>query len=236
MGRLPDFLIIGASRCGTSSLFRNLLQHPQIEGPRYKEVHFFSTNKRYNRGIEWYKSQFPESKKNTLCFEASPAYLHTPICAERIFNHLPICKFIVLLRNPIDRVASGYSRWMTGGREWNPYELMAKNSYHPSMERGIYEKPLRRWFGYFPRDQFLIIKSEDFFGDEKKIIMQCSHWLGVELMDIGKPLFFDQKGKKKERLPYQREIPDAVKEYLRKLFKPYNQELYQLLGRDFGWQ
>jgi len=235
MGKLPDFLIIGASRCGTSSLFMNLLQHPQLDGPSCKEVHFFNKTKRYNCGIEWYKNRFPETKNNTLCFEASPAYFHKPISVGRIFKHLPNCKFILLLRNPVDRAISYYSRWKTTDELWNPHELTAKNPCHGIVATGIYIQTLRRWFDYFARDRFLIIKSDDFFEDERKIITQCFDWLGVESIDIEKPLFFDQKGKKRKWVPYQREVPDDVKEHLREFFKPYNQELYQFLGRDFGW-
>jgi len=96
-------------------------------------------------------------------------------------------------------------------------------------------KALKRWFSYFPRDQFLIIKSEDYFENEKKIIAQCFNWLGVELVDIGKPLFYDQRNRQEEWFPYQREVPDDVKEYLREFYKPHNLKLYELLGRDFGW-
>ena len=240
MRGLPDFLIIGAPRCGTSSLFLNFLQHPQIDGPQCKEVHFFNRNKGYRRGIRWYKNQFPEIKKNVLCFEASPAYFYQPICVERIFKHLPSCKFILLLRNPVDRAISEYSRWIKP-KKWNPHELMIKDPCHPfhvnfpSLEIGIYIKSLRRWLKYFSLDRILIIKSEDFFENEKKIILQCFDWLGVELVDIGKPLFYDQKGMVRERVPYRNKVPDDVKEYLKEFYVPYNRELYKLLGRNFGW-
>ena len=235
MGRLPDFLIIGGSRCGTGSLFKNLLQHPLIRGSlkNKKEIHFFNKIKRYNRGIEWYKSQFPSARKKTLCFEASPAYFHESLVAHRIFKHLPDGKFIILLRNPIDRVVSFYSRWKRKKEEWNPNEL--KNPQYGVVEAGIYVKALWRWFGYFSINQFLIIKSEDYFENEKKIIAQCFDWLGIEPINIGKPLFYDQKNRQEEWLPYQREVPDDVKEYLREFYKPHNLKLYELLGRDFGW-
>jgi len=233
MGGMPDFLIIGASRGGTSSLFKNLLQHPQIAAPSYKEVHFFNSNERYGYGIEWYKKQFPKVKKNGLLFEASPAYFTTPMSVERIYKHLPNCKFILLLRNPVDRALSFYARW---DEICNPRELMAENPHHGIVETGIYEKGLRRWFNYFPRNRFLIIKSEDFFEDEKKIITQCFNWLNIEPIDIGDPLFFDQRGVKTEWHPYQKEAPDDVKEYLKKLFRSYNISLYNFLDRDFNWQ
>lgn len=241
-GRLPDFLIIGAPRCGTSSLFINLLQHPQITGPHsekstrmrpYKEAHFFNKPKRYNRwrnryGIEWYKSLFFEATKDSLCFEATPSYFFDTHSAQRIFEHLPGGKFIVLLRNPVERAESCLWEREHNGRAWNPDELK-KPKY--DRIRLIYAEALRRWLSYYPRDRFLIIKSEDYFEDEKKMIAQCFNWLGIKTINIKEPLFYDNRIKS-----HHREMSDGVKEYLGEFFKPYNQELYELLGRDFGWQ
>lgn len=236
MGRLPDFLIIGASRCGTSSLFKNLLQHRLINGPLRdkKEIHFFNKSKTYNYGIEWYESQFSDSSKRVLRFEASPAYFHIPISVHRIFKHLPNAKFIVMLRNPVDRVISYYSRWKRKEKQWNPQEL--KNPQYGIVKTGIYVEALWRWFGYFPRDRFLIIRSESYFQYEKKMIARCFDWLGLESIDIGKPLFYDQKNRQEEWLPYEREVPDDVKDYLREFYKPHNRKLYKLLGKNLGWQ
>lgn len=234
MGRLPDFLIIGASRGGTSSLWKNLLQNPQIEGSLdRKEIHFFNKTKRYNRGIEWYKSMFPKAKKNTLYFEASPPYFHQSLSIERIFKHIPSCKFILLLRNPVDRAVSHYSRWIIKEKQWNPDEM--KDPQHSIVKTGIYVKSLRRWFGYFPKEQFLIIKSEDYFENERKILSQCLEWLDVDSIKIEKPIFFDIKTISEKWLPYQREVPEDVKEYLRKFYRSHNLKLYELLGRDLGW-
>ncbi len=244
-GRLPDFLIIGASRCGTSSLFINLLQHPKIMGPYhdnharpYKEVYFFNRLKNYNNGIEWYKSLFSEVPEDSLCFEASTAYLFDLVSAQRISKHLPEGKFIVLLRNPVDRAISFLSRWDAGKRDtWNIDELK-----DPKYARvfGVYAKALNIWFSYYSRDRFLIIKSEDYFEDEKKAIAQCFEYLGLEAIDIGTPRFFDVRWMSKDYNitsgQKRIKVPDDVKEYLREFFKPHNQDLSELLGRDFGWQ
>ena len=253
-GRLPDFLIIGAPRCGTSSLFINLLQHPQVTGPYlegadpeapYKETVFFSRPERYARwGIDRYKDLFSQATEDSLCFETSAAYLFNPQVPQRVFEHLPDGKFIVLLRNPVDRAVSCLTRLTRrrrreGVRIWKPIHLGNHDAQHRKVFL-LYPEALRRWFSYYPRDRFLIIKSEDFFEDEKKIIAQCFKWLGIEPIDIGEPLFFDIINAERKWRPYsdrkRGEVLDEEKAYLREFFKPHNQELYELLGRDFGWE
>lgn len=124
VGSLPDFLILGAAKSGTTSLFYYLSQHPNILTPnRKKEVHYFDVN--YNRGIDWYRNHFPQSNKRNigatgvrnLCFEASPSYMIYPPALERIKKDIPSVKLIVLLRDPIERAYSHYLHNVRRGRE-----------------------------------------------------------------------------------------------------------------------
>jgi len=96
---LPNFLIIGVPRGGTTSLFNYLIQHPLINPPLWKEVDFFGTN--FNKGIQWYKSFFPLRKKGYLTGEASPNYLYHKLAPRRISETIPKAKIIALLRNPV---------------------------------------------------------------------------------------------------------------------------------------
>lgn len=124
VGSLPDFLILGAAKAGTTSLFYYLSQHPNISMPnRKKEVHYFDVN--YNRGIDWYRNHFPQSNKRNLgatgvrniCFEASPSYMIYPPALERIKKDIPSVKLIVLLRDPVERAYSHYRHNVRRGRE-----------------------------------------------------------------------------------------------------------------------
>lgn len=124
VGSLPDFLILGAAKAGTTSLFYYLSQHPNISTPnRKKEVHYFDLN--YNRGIEWYRNHFPQSNNRTLgasgvrnlCFEASPSYMIYQPALERIKKDIPSVKLIVLLRDPVERAYSHYRHNVRRGRE-----------------------------------------------------------------------------------------------------------------------
>ncbi|MGH8999547.1 MAG: sulfotransferase family protein [Acidimicrobiia bacterium] len=118
MRPLPEFLIIGAQRCGTTSLYKYLAQHPQFCSAtlRTKGVHFFDT--RYDKGIAWYRGHFPTSMYRAMfrarrgadlvTGEASPYYLFHPHVPFRIARHMPDAKLIVMLRDPIERA---YSQW-----------------------------------------------------------------------------------------------------------------------------
>ncbi len=103
----PTFMIIGAQKCGTTSLHKYLLQHPRLISPEKKELHFF--DKMGNEAISNYNRQFPvRFFSNQLSFESTPSYLYYPDAAKRIYEYNPKMKFIVLLRNPVKRA---YSAW-----------------------------------------------------------------------------------------------------------------------------
>lgn len=113
---LPDFIIVGAQKAGTTSLHHYLQQHPRILPPSSKEVHFFDTN--YALGLDWYRGFFARARtkqalearlgESVLTFEASPYYMYHPLAIERMAADLPGVKAIAMLRNPIERTWSHY--------------------------------------------------------------------------------------------------------------------------------
>lgn len=132
---LPDFLIIGAKRGGTTSLWRYLEQHPLLAPPfpaqaRFKGAHFFDT--RYSAGLAWYRSHFPTAIQRrlleqklgapTVVGEASPYYLFHPCSAERAAAVLPGAKLVLVLRNPVDRAYSHFKARRRDGTETLPFE------------------------------------------------------------------------------------------------------------------
>jgi len=256
---LPDFLIIGAQKAGTTSLYNYLEKHPYIWSAYSKEVNFFDLN--YTKGINWYKSFFPSkllkflinifTDRKLITGEGSTYYLLHPHVAKRVYNHLPNVKIIVLLRNPIYRTFSGYHHSVNTGLEYLPFneaikreeerisqefEKIKKNGNYKSKlfpglaykTRSIYVNQLRSWFEYFPRNQILIIKSEDFFRDPQATLNRVYQFLDIpkwELKEFKK--FMAETGQKK--------IDEEIKTYLSKYFHPYNKELYDLLKNDLGW-
>jgi len=235
---LPDFLIIGVIRSGTTSLFNYLINHPKIKGSAKnepgcfnKEPHFF--DERYEKGIDWYKSWFPKRDADELLCEATPHYLVRQQVPTRIYHCLPEAKFIALLRNPTDRAWSHYCH------RRRSHHLTVENLKCPEdklIRFGIYADHLKKWFKYFLKKKFLILKSEDFFYEPKKIVDKCTEFLGVFKLRLKKYEIYDPL--KKSGIDYKTEypkIPDEIKEYLDCFYRPHNQELYRLLGRDMEW-
>jgi hypothetical protein len=128
---LPDFLIVGGQRCGTTSMTRALSRHPAVFGAALDlEVHYF--DQEYDRGLAWYRSHFPLRAHARLAaraagaapvaFESSPYYMFHPLAAGRIARDLPGVKLLVLLRDPVERAYSGHAHAVSGGYETEPFE------------------------------------------------------------------------------------------------------------------
>jgi hypothetical protein len=128
---LPDFLIVGAQRCGTTSLHHYLLQHPAVVGPRWsKGVHWFDTD--YAHRDAWYRAHFPTAARRerigrragtrAVVGESSPYYLFHPYGAARMAAELPDTKFIALLRDPVERARSHHEHEVARGFETLPFE------------------------------------------------------------------------------------------------------------------
>ena len=244
MGHFPDFIIIGVARCGTSSLFTNLLKHPDTCGPMLpkttlsyeKECHFFDkkiNDPRYP--IRWYKERFESPQNHVKYFEATPNYLSDPKTPAHIKRYMPDAKFIAMLRNPVDRAWSHYFHWHRR-RAWPIKTLKQKN--HPVITKGIYWQQLERWFQFFKREQLLIIRSEDFFANPKLIITQCFEFLSLKPYDINRKAitYWDPK---REYLVSRRKyekIPENNANWLRNFYAPHNARLEKLLDRKFGWR
>lgn len=255
---MPDFLIIGAQRAGTTSLFNYLSQHPSIIPALTKEVHFFDIN--YSKGLKWYRSHFPTTftktyvnrfkKLDILTGEATPYYLFHPHAPQRIFDCIPEVKLIVLLRNPIDRAYSHYQKQIKHGRETLPFDMAIREenkrlegeaerifgderyySFNHQrfsyLSRGIYVEQLRAWFDFFPRDRFLILSSKDLLDKPQAVSNRVFEFLDLPTWEIS-------EHKRYNVIDYQKMDP-SVRHGLIEYFRPYNQQLYEYLGIDFGW-
>ena len=120
MRTLPDFLVIGGMRCGSSSLHTWLGGHPALELPDRKEIHYFDF--RYDRGLGWYRSHFPMASRGVTTFETTPSYMVHPLAAERAVSLLPDVRLIALLREPTRRAWSHYRHRRSEGYEDRSFE------------------------------------------------------------------------------------------------------------------
>jgi hypothetical protein len=248
---VPDFLIVGAQKCGTTSLYNYLIQHPQIIPALCKEIHFFDIH--FEKGLHWYQSQFPaslESKRKGITGEASPYYIFHPHVPKRIFQIMPKIKLIILLRNPVDRAYSHYHHQVKMGTELLSFKEAIKKEesrlkpemmkmlndenyhslpyqYYSYLARGRYVEQLKAWMNLFPMKQFLIVKSEDFYLNPEVIFHHVLDFLGL-------PNFKIQQYTKNNAGDYPK-LDLQLRNELLEYFKPYNHQLYKYLGVDFNW-
>jgi len=245
MGKLPDFIIIGCQRGGTTSLYNHIASHPDVESASQKELHFFDFN--FDKGLDWYKDQFPDNK---ITGEASPYYIIHPHAPRRIAQAKPDVKIIILLRNPVDRAYSNYNFEVKIGHEKLSFEdaikieterlegeveKMTKDESYYSyahhhftyLERGKYADQLKNWFKYFNNDQILILKSESFFDNVQMNLKTVFEFLNLSNKSEIEKKIYNQGNYP----PLELDIRKELSEY----FAPYNKRLYSYLGRDFGW-
>jgi hypothetical protein len=267
---MPDFLIIGGQRCGTSSLYYYLTEQHGISSAATKEVHYFDDF--YARGISWYRAQFPARmyknyvehirKRHFLTGEASPYYIFHPHAPRRIAEVLPNVKLILLLRNPIDRAYSQHWLEVKGSYETLPFEsaiqseqsriagerekMLSDEHYHSLkhrrytyLTRGIYMDQIEYWMNYFPKQQFLFLKTEDLYTNPASVVRQTLEFLGVPDEEIDTDREY-KKYKVPSKTGYRTKdsapsMNPETRKFLVEYFKPHNARLNEFLGRDLEW-
>ncbi|MBN2372455.1 sulfotransferase domain-containing protein [bacterium] len=179
---LPTFLGLGVPRAATTWLHELLDRHPEVYVPkRRKEVHFFDKN--YDLGINWYETFFPSNAYNTeykAIGEITARYLSCEQCPERIIKTPSITKFIVILRNPINRAFSHYGMRVREGLYSGSFESFLFK--HPDMiSLGFYSCGFEKYFNFFKREQFLILIFEKAMSNIEKTKEVLANFLNVSL-------------------------------------------------------
>ncbi|NPA27309.1 MAG: sulfotransferase domain-containing protein [Chloroflexi bacterium] len=249
---LPQVYIAGVKRAGTSSLFRYLMEHPRARYPfrQRKEIKFYIYM--YDLGPSWYRAYFPFQRELQTHFtvDATPSYLMSPLFPERFMTLTPHAKIILLLRNPVQRTLSHYFHNRRRGLEPLSLEeaLQAEEQrlageqermlrdpcyvpwrYHRLgyLTESRYVEHLRRLWKHVPREQTLVLRSEDFFEQPQRLLDQIADFLNIEPWQPNLKVY--NQGQ------YDQPVPQRVRAQLQAYFRPYNQALYELLGRDLGW-
>lgn len=186
--KLPDFLIIGAMKAGTTSLHDYLGKHPDIFTTNPKELHFFTSEIYNSKNIDWYKSFFVTNKKVAGTTPQNYTKCHIKEFSgvpERVYKHLPNIKLIYIVRNPIDRIASHYVEALSGayapkGGLNNYLEDLEKNHYVLTSK---YYYQISQYLKYFSKDQILVVKSEDLLNNRLETLNEVFYFLGVNEID-----------------------------------------------------
>lgn len=246
----PAFLIIGTQKGGTTSLYHDLTQHPDIKSAAVKEVHFF--DEQYHFGYDWYKKNFPSDlPEGTITGEASPYYMFHPQTPGRVREWLPDVKLIVLLRNPIHRAYSHYQMMVRRGLEpmsfaealqaersrvEEEYDRMCRDprylsqncSIYSYLKRGLYAEQLERWYRYFSKDQILVMSSEALFRDPAESYRKVLAFLEMPWWEPGGYASLNEG-------EYDHPIPEDTMEWLRSYYGEPNRRLFELIGEAYDW-
>ena len=245
----PGFLLVGAQRCGTTSLYRALMSHPRITPPvLHKGVNYFDVN--YERGWRWYVGHFPvrlprADSEPRLAFDASGYYMFHPHAPGRIVRDLPEVKVVAMVRDPVERAYSAYQHEYARGFEtqtW-PRALELEDSrvepelqhmlddpgyesfsyrHHAYRRRGHYARQLQPFVEVLGQSRVHIVESERFFENPEEEFTRLLRFL--ELPVVMPPTF--DRYNPRPRNPMPAEIRAELSDH----FQPYDAELERLLG------
>ena len=252
----PSFVLAGAQRCGTTSLFRALVAHPSVLGPvHHKGVNYFDVN--HARGWSWYQGHFPlravagwRARGPAVTFEASGYYVYHPHAAARLVAELPDVKVVVMLRDPVERAYSAFKHERARGFETESFERALEledervqpdleamladpdhygfsHRHHSYRRRGQYAEQLQRLVDALGRDRLHVVDSARFFDSPQEEFARVTDFLGLS---------------RPEGITYDRwnarpgtAMPPAAEAFLRKSLEPHDLALERLLGERPSW-
>ena len=245
--RLPDFLIGGAPRSGTTWLYHLLAHHRQVHMavPVKPEPKFFLEDEVYQRGIDYYKQKwFAEVPDDKLAGEKSTNYLESSRAAQRIHQDLPQVKLIFILREPADRAYSNYLWSRMNGLESEDFETALTLEEHREEQvpehlryarphayfsRGLYAQLLSCYFKRFPREQILCLRYEDILT-RPQALARCLHeFLGIQVQAEEAANLGVSNPSRKDSEP----LPREIRRRLQDRYREPNHELEKLLGPEF---
>jgi hypothetical protein len=190
-GRLPDFLIIGAAKSGTSTLFDYLCRHSRIYGPEEKEPCFFDPHVSWDRGIDWYRSLFAGARPEQLCFEGSTNYTRYPQVRgvpERIRATVPDAKLIYIVREPVERAYSHYvhrySRELHRGEPFRSRFEEFVEREPMCIDSSLFATQIDRYLDHFPREHLLLLRFDRLVESPAPLLERVQRFLGVPYEDL----------------------------------------------------
>lgn len=244
---LPDFLIIGETKCGTTSMYDNLVKHPQVLPSKgngtdtlvdadvplgVKEIRFF--DKYYHKGWDWYQNCFPKCSDGYITGEATPMYLYRTQALSHIAEVMPNCKLIVMLRNPTDRLYSHFNHISANEEDWlekYPSIMDLFMNAHPKdyhlIDRGFYIKQLKALWTLFDKKQIHIMISEEMFEYPEEQWANLLEFLNLDYYDIE----FSHSRKKKHDV-----VKNSYRIDIERMYAPFNKELEDALLVNNLWR
>jgi len=250
---LPGFLLIGAQKGGTTSLFHYLRQHPGFVEAYKKEINYFAAH--YGEGERWYRAHFPLKAtldklsaargRPVMSGDATTWYIDHSFAPVRAAALVPDVPVVVLLRDPVRRAISHYHHNVAYGLETaqtcsdalaaEDVRLASEDGYegphhqhHSYRKRGIYADQMERWFSAYPREQVLVLGTHELGADPRATLDRVCDFVGLGPVDGS----VDFTVHNSRRYPPQ---PEAIIAELKDFYAPHNARLFALLGREFPW-
>jgi hypothetical protein len=240
---LVNFVIGGTQKGGTSALDSFLRQHPEICMPdSRKEVHFFDRDDHFDAKPDYlkYHAHFRPESKHLAIGEATPIYMYWDAAPPRIWSYNAEMKWILVLRNPVERAFSAWNMETKRGAENLPFReaigqeaersraaLPLQHRTFSYLDRGFYAHQVRRLHRIFGRDQCLVLLNEDLRGNHAETLRKTFAFLGVDdsFVPDAADVFYH---------PYQETLEPALSSKLTEMFYFDMKELERLLRRDLG--
>lgn len=239
--RKVDFVVAGTQKGGTSTLAAYLDEHLDVCMPTVKEVHFFDKDQYFGAQVDdytFYQSHFDAGQALRVVGDATPTYMHSESAPQRIARYNPAMKFIMLLREPGERAYSHWNMQVKKQRETLSFEdairgeadrlgatAPERRGRWSYVDRGRYSAQLLRVWQHFPREQTLVLRSDDFKSDEAAVLARVASFLG-----IGQ--FPRVDGRRVFEMPYEQPMSTAARDFLRATFAAEIDQLARLLDWD----
>jgi len=255
---LPDFIIPGEAKCGTTALFRCLLQHPNIHSAVRKETNSLINHpgsRIYARmNYDYYLvKQFYEKllHKKYVSIEASPEYLSRIKDVKQVVSAFPYLKIVILLRDPVVRACSDYQMMYAAGKVKETFKNIVDSSIRwlidPTMQqlvlsssyeehsplryvsRGIYINSILKWLDAFNANNILIINSESLFLNSEDMLSNILKFIGLDYVPA-------MRFVPKRKGVYTQYFDSETVSKLYQFFRPYNLRLYEYIGDSYDWE
>ena len=242
-------------KCGTTSLYYDICEHPCTSPAAYDEIGFFDSN--FHLGLNWYRSMFPTKRRIedirrkegvAITGEDTPFYFWNPVAAKRIQKLLPNIKLITILRNPIDRAYSEYQDLVSSESNSPSFETFIENEINTRRKdssliteenfeifnqknsyllKGIYVDQLKIWAGLFPKEQIFTLSTENLNSEPITALESVFQYLNLP----------DYKIKNIQRQKQKKYVPmnSQTRKILIEFFKPHNERLFKFIGKKFDW-
>ena len=199
--RVPEIIIIGTMKGGTSILWARLCRHPNVVAGAAKEVHYFTMH--FDKSSEWYVSQFPDRDEETLAVDASPTYFDTAtttLIPERIAEIAPSARIILTVRDPIERAISHYYQLRKSPNTGATFKDVNINEFFQSalgkvdassnphlnhmkyaIEFSKYDVKFENYVKIFGRDRILVVENDDIVGNPAKVMRRIHDHCGIQM-------------------------------------------------------